>query len=185
MEKNRVKEIAFVGMYLALYFVLDYIAHVIPFLRMPSGGSLGLGTIALLLCAYHLGIRDGIIVSLLTIPISFMTSQIWLVQNEDGFALWQILIQFIMEYPLAYGLYGIAPIFPNIKKVYTGVIVVNLIRLALHTIAGTVYWGSPWVASFSYNASYMIPTMILGLILMPIIVPRLQASGLSFNKKNI
>ena len=184
MKREQIKELAYMGMYLALYFVLDWLAHVIPFFQMPLGGSLGLGTIALLLCAYHLGVRDGIVVSLLTILISFMTSRIYLVQSNDGFSLWQIILQFMMEYPIAYGIYGLAPLFPNYKWFFSGIVITNLIRLALHTIAGTIYWATPWGASYSYNAWYMIPTMILGVVLIPVLANRLKKLGLEF-KSNI
>ena len=80
----------------------------------------------------------------------------------------------MMEYPVAFGVYGLSSLFPNFKNFYSGIVVTNLIRLALHTIAGTVFWGTPWGGSFAYNAWYMIPTMIVSAIIVPIIMNRLK-----------
>jgi len=57
------------------------------------------------------------------------------------------------------------------------VAITNLIRLVIHVIAGTVFWGTPWWGSFTYNAWYMIPTMIMCLILIPLIYERLSKTS--------
>ena len=64
----------------------------------------------------------------------------------------------------------------NDLQFYSGVAVTNLIRLAIHVVAGTIYWMTPWWGSFTYNAWYMIPTMIMCLILIPLIYGRLIKS---------
>ena len=104
----------------------------------------------------------------------FLTGRVYVVQSNDGFSLFQIVLQFLMEYPIAFGIYGLASLFPNYGKFYSGVAVTNLIRLALHVIAGTIYWSTPWWGSFTYNAWYMIPTMLLCLIVVPLISERLN-----------
>jgi thiamine transporter len=176
MRNNQIRSITFMGMYLALFFVFDWLANAVGFLQMPNGGSLGLGIIPLLLCSYHLGWKKGTLVCLLAVLLMFMTGKVYVVQNSDGFAPWQIAIQFLMEYPLAFGIYGLASLFPNRGYFYSGVAVTNLIRLALHVIAGKVFWSTPWWGSFTYNAWYMIPTMIMCLILIPLLYERLSKS---------
>jgi thiamine transporter len=107
------------------------------------------------------------VVALLTIPLQFLAAPIYAVNALD----------FFFEYVLAFAIYGIASLFPNIEwkfPIYTGVIVVNLIRLAIHVFAGVFYWESTWWASFIYNAWYMIPTLLLGLVLTPSIVQRIK-----------
>ena len=162
------------GMYLALYFVLDWLTHTVPLFKMPQGGSLGLSVLALLLASYHLGWKQGVLVGLLSVLLQFMTGQVYIVQNSDGFTLWQIVLQFLMEYPLAFGVYGLSSLFNNYKGFYTGILVTGMIRLALHVIAGHYYWGSPWWASFTYNAWYMIPTTLFALVVVPLLLPRLK-----------
>ena len=176
MKNNRIRDIAYMGMYLALFFVFDWLANATGFFSMPQGGSLGLGIIPLLLSSYHLGWKKGLCVCLLSVLLMFMTGKVYVVQNSDGFAPWQIGIQFLMEYPVAFGVYGLASIFPNYGKFYSGVAVTNLIRLAIHVVAGTIFWMTPWWGSFTYNAWYMIPTMLLCLVVIPVLDGRLSKS---------
>ena len=178
MKNNQIRDIAYMGMYLALFFVFDWLSNVIGIFQMPQGGSLGLGVLPLLLCSYHLGWKKGTFVCLVAVLMMFMTGKVYVVQNSDGFAPWQIAIQFIMEYPVAFGVYGLASLFPNYGKFYSGVAVTNLIRLAIHVVAGTIYWMTPWWGSFTYNAWYMIPTMIMCMVLIPLIYERLLKSRL-------
>ncbi|MDD6467982.1 MAG: energy-coupled thiamine transporter ThiT [Erysipelotrichaceae bacterium] len=161
---SKTKDLTFMAMYLALFYVLDVIANQLAIFKMPQGGSLGLGVIALLLASYHLGWKKGLAVSLLSVLLQFMTGQMYFV----SFA------QFILEYFLAFGIYGLSSLLPNISYFYSGIVVTNLLRLALHTVAGVLYWETEWWASFTYNAWYMIPTMIVCLIVVPLICSRIK-----------
>lgn len=173
-QQKEIRTIVYMAMYLAIFMVLDWLTNQIPMLQMPEGGSLGLSVIPLILASYHLGWKKGLVVALLSVVLMFITGQIYLVQNSDGFALWQILIQFLMEYPIAFGVYGLCSLFKNYKGFYTGILITGIIRLTLHVIAGHIFWATPWLGSFTYNAWYMIPTTILALIIVPIMIPRLQ-----------
>lgn len=161
MKNQRlVLEMAWMALYAAMFIVLDYISNQIPFFRMPNGGTLGFSTIVLLIAAYHLGWRKGVVVALLTIPLQGFFAPFY----------FQHILGFVMEYVLAFAVYGLAPLFPK----YSGIVVVNTIRFLLHLVAGVYFWGTTWWASFSYNAWYMVPTMIVGLIFVPLIVKRLR-----------
>ncbi len=174
MRNDQIRSITYMAMYLALFFVFDWLANATGLFQMPNGGSLGLAVIPLLLASYHLGWKKGTAVCLLSVLLMFLTGRVYVVQSNDGFSLFQIVLQFLMEYPIAFGIYGLASLFPNYGKFYSGVAVTNLIRLALHVIAGTIYWSTPWWGSFTYNAWYMIPTMLLCLIVVPLISERLN-----------
>ena len=174
MRNEKIKDITLMAMYLALFLVFDWLSNQVPFFKMPNGGTLGIGVIPLILSSYHLGWKKGVLVCMCSVLLMFMTGQMYIVQNSDGFSLLQILTQFLMEYPIAFGVYGLSSIFPNKNNVYTGIIISNLIRLALHTVAGTIFWSTPWWGSFTYNAWYMIPTMIVSAIIVPILIQRLN-----------
>ena len=73
MKNNQIRDIAFMGMYLALFFVFDWLSNVIGIFQMPQGGSLGLGVLPLLLCSYHLGWKKGTLVCLVAVLMMFMT----------------------------------------------------------------------------------------------------------------
>lgn len=162
--KSKTKDLTFMAMYLALFYVLDFLANQLQLFKMPQGGTLGLGVVALCLASYHLGWKKGLAVSLLSVLLQFMTGQMYIVSP----------MQFLLEYLFAFGIYGLCAMLPNISVVYTGIIVTNLLRLVFHTIAGVVYWETALPASFAYNAWYMIPTMIVCLILVPLIHSRVK-----------
>lgn len=174
-SKFTIRDLTFMAMYLALFFVFDWLANQIGLFKMPNGGTLSISVIPLMMASYHLGWQKGVIVSLASVLLQFMTGQMYLIQRVDGFSVFSIFLQFVLDYLAAFGVYGLACLFKNYGHFYTGVAVTNLIRLAVHTVAGTVYWATPWGASFAYNAWYMIPTMVVCLILMPLIMPRVKS----------
>ena len=164
MKKITVKQLVLMAFYVALFMVLDYVGNVWNILQMPSGGSLGISSIALLMASYHLGWQKGLIVSLMSVLVQFVTGPMY---TPD-------ILGFCLDYLFAYGVYGLASLLPNYKYFFTGVLVTNLVRLAFHTISGVVIWQTPWWGSFTYNAPYMIATMILGLIVVPILYKALE-----------
>lgn len=169
MKKPRVVlDMAWIGLYAALFIVLDYLSNQIPFFKMPNGGTIGFSTIILLLASYHLGWKKGVLVALITIPLQGFFAPYYSVHIFD----------FILEYIVAFGVYGISSLFPSIyiKKieVMLGVIVVNVMRFLIHLVAGVYFWKVTWWGSFAYNAWYMIPTMIVGLIFTPILYKRIK-----------
>ena len=67
MRNNQIRDIAYMGMYLALFFVFDWLANAIGLFQMPEGGSLGISVIPLLLCSYMMGWKKGTAVCLLAV----------------------------------------------------------------------------------------------------------------------
>ncbi len=165
---KKTKKLVYCSMYLAMFYVLDVITKLVPILKMPQGGSVGLSVIAILLASYHLGVLDGILVGLMTIFLQYLTGDVYM----DGY------LAFLLDYILAFGIYGIASIFPNFKigkmDVYTGCLLTGTIRWLLHALSGVVCYGSTWPASLAYNTPYMAATTIVSLILLPLIYQRLK-----------
>lgn len=165
------------AMYLALFAVLDYMAATLSLFQMPNGGSLGLGAVVLLLAAYDLGWQKGLLVALVSIVIQMMVGPVYFFRMD----------QIFFDYILAFGLYGLAPIlglFPrradgkaSIFNLVLGATVTNLLRLLSHAWVGVYYWlpmdgGDPatyWSGSLAYQSSYMIPTLIFCVVLLPIL----------------
>ncbi len=154
--------------YLALFFVLDYISNILP--SMPQGGSIGLGTIALLMASYQLDWKKGTIVSVLSVLLQFVTGRMYILGP----------LQFILDYLIPFGIYGIACLFPNYGWFYSGILITNLIRFVSHTLSGVYFYETTWLASMAYQASYMIPTLIADLIFVPLLM---KVVGNSLNKK--
>ncbi len=163
MNKN-VKDLVFMAMYAALFAVLDVISNsFIPFLKMPNGRSIGISTVVLLVCSYHLGWKKAMISGVVSVLIQFVTGPMYMSN----------LLGFFLDYLFAFSIYGIASLFPNIGYFYTGVLITNFLRFVSHTIGGVLVWETTLWGSIIYNAPYMIATCIVGLILVPLIVQRL------------
>lgn len=163
-RNNDVRDLTFMAMYAALFLVLDYLTLLIPFLQMPQGGSIGIGTVALLLASYHLGATKGLIVAMVSIPLQQLTSGLWIAG----------LPGLLLDYVIAFGIYGIACLFPNWGYLYTGILITNFIRFVCHVFSGMICYETPLWGSITYNAPYMIATCMVGMILVPIIHKRLE-----------
>ena len=160
-----VKDLCFMALYAAIFIVLDYIAHLLPLLQMPQGGSVGLGTIALLLASYHLGWKNGIVVGMLSVPLQYITGQMYV----NG------IFGLVFDYIVPFGIYGIASMFVNKGDLYPGIIFTNLIRFACHVMTGVVIWETALWGSITYNGPYMLATCIVDILVVPILYKRLKS----------
>ena len=164
------KDLVYMALYAALFIVLDVAVNTLAILQMPNGGSLGVSVIPLLMASYHLGWQKGTVIAVLSILLQYVTGPMY---TPD-------LRGFLLDYFIGFSVYGLASLFPNYKWFYSGVLVTNLTRLLASTLSGTWVWGLDYWNSFLYNASYMIPTLILCLVLLPLVMPRLKPA---MNKK--
>lgn len=160
------RDIVLIAMYIALFVVVDLVQNYFGLLEMPSGGSLGLSSVILLIASYQLGYKKGVTVALLSVVLQFVTGEMYLHTGPIGF---------LLDYVIAFGVYGLASLFPNYKLFYSGVVVTNLVRLAASTVSGILFYEKPFWGSLGYNSTYMIPTMIVGLIFVPLINERLTS----------
>ena len=163
-----VKQLAYLALYLALFTVLDYLANIIPIFKMPFGGTLGLGTVALLLAAYQLDWQLALLLSTAAVFMQFLTGQMYIYHP----------LQFLLDYGIAFPVYGLAACFPK----YSGIVLTNAIRFLCHFVSGIVFFAAyageegAVLYSLSYNLGYMLPTMLLGLVLVPLVDRRLKTN---------
>lgn len=167
----KTKDLVLISMYSALFLVLDVLANQIPLFKMPQGGSIGLGTLAILLASYHLGWKKGIAVGLISLPLQFITGPVYFVS----------FIQYLLDYVIGFVIYGVASLVPYKRNdkvnglfVAIGVLLVNLVRFGASTISGVVYYGYSWVPSMEYQMVYLLPTAILGMVMVPILLRTLR-----------
>lgn len=161
---KKTKDLVYMAFYAALFMVLDYFTNMLTFLKMPNGGSIGISTIALLVCSYHLGWRKGALAGIISVLIQFVTGPMYIAN----------LFGFLMDYLIAFSVYGLASLFPNYKYFYSGVLITNILRFLSHTIGGVLVWKTTLLGSIIYNAPYMIATAVIGMILVPVLVERLH-----------
>ena len=140
--------VTFVALATALSFIIIY--------TLPQGGAITAGSmVPILWLALRRGSKIGLfaggvygIIQLVILP--------YVIDPVQGF----------MDYPLAFGVLGLAGIFQD--RPIAGTIVGITGRFAVHFIAGVVYWApiyapelNPWIYSAIYNGSYLLPELIV------------------------
>lgn len=167
MKKNwTVKMLVEGGLCIALSFVLGYI----KLFSMPQGGSVTAGEmIPIIIFALRHGSLPGIVVGALY----------GFVQMLFGGSIFHPL-QAILDYPVAFGVLGLAGLFssefektksvvPVIKGASLGIV----LRMIAHTLTGAIFFASyapegqnPWAYSIIYNASYLVVEFAITIVII-------------------
>ena len=174
MKKNQ--RIVFISTYCALAIVLDYIKSFLPFLNMPSGGSINIALIPVVLSSFHLGTLDGMLVGFVW----------WLISSVIGLNPYYInIFQYVIDYIFPSVVVGASSLFfkkKNNFEIELGIFATMIVRTFLLTLSGAIFWPGDlasnsllaWSASFIYNVPYSIATMIMLLIVIPLIINSLK-----------
>ncbi|WP_196595158.1 energy-coupled thiamine transporter ThiT [Pectinatus frisingensis] len=149
---------------IALMLALAFILHLLRLYHMPQGGSVTLGgMIPLLLIAFRYGPGGGYLAG-------FAYGMINLLQ--DPFILQPV--QVLFDYPLPYMVLGLAGYFKN--RIYLGVLIGITARFLCHFISGVAFFGSyapagmsPYWYSLIFNASYLLPELIICLLIIRVL----------------
>lgn len=167
----KTRDLVLIALYAALFAVLDFVGNAFSLFQMPNGGSLGVSVVVLIVAGYHLGFRNGLIVVLLSLLLMFITGEMY-IQYGVG--------QYLLDYGLGFGAYALAVLFPTVKLkhsvfwISSGTIATNALRFVFSTVSGIVYYQVPFWGSVSYQASYLIPTLIFTFVAVGLILPRLK-----------
>ena len=170
------------AMAVALAFVLDLISKTLPIPRMSHGGSISLHMLPIFIVAFRHGWRGGCMAGGMYGMACFMMAP-------------HIIhpIQVPLDYPIAFGLVGLAGLGPlqmgteRVGGVFAarirlaaGVMVGNGLRFLAHFSSGVIFWAqnapageSVWLYSLLYNGSYMIPEAIINMLLLQLVLSRL------------
>ncbi len=158
----------------ALSIALSYVDIPLGF----QGGSINLTMIPIIIYALRYGCVNGICAGLVFGTLKFFIG--------GGAAVnWQSML---LDYTVAYGAVGFAGLFKNVKNGdIFGTLVGGFMRFIVHFISGvTIYaeWAentylgistpSTFLYSVVYNAVYMVPSIVLAVILVPIIFRALK-----------
>lgn len=157
-------EVAILG---ALSFILDKLTVFV----MPQGGSITLSMLPIIVMAFRWGLGGGLLTG-------FMSGLLQLVTDPKIFH-W---VQALLDYTLAYTLVGVAAVTGfwlvrsvakgrkrnMVAAIVVGTVIGGLLRFLVHFYGGIVFFGAyapegqpVWVYSLVYNASYMVPSIIL------------------------
>ncbi|MBR2534395.1 MAG: energy-coupled thiamine transporter ThiT [Erysipelotrichaceae bacterium] len=164
MKKLTTKTLTIMAIYCAVFVILDRLSDALNLFQMANGGKLNLGPIALLMCSYHLGWKNGLLVGITSVFLQLAVGSV------KFYGIWS----FLLDYLIAYAVYGLASLFPDYKYFYSGVLITSVLRLLSSTLSGTLLWETPLWASLAYNASYMIPTTLCVIVVVPLLCERLK-----------
>ena len=148
---------------ITIAFVLSFI----KFYAMPQGGSITPGSmLPILLFAWYFGPVPGIAAGIVYGCLQLL---------QDFYVVHPL--QLFLDYIFAFGALGIAGFLK--KSLNIGIISAGLSRLIFHVISGAVFFAeyapagqSPWIYSLVYNASVVLPDLIICLIVANIPVFR-------------
>jgi len=166
MSRAGVRRMTEVAVGLALVAVL----HMIKLFQAPYGGSVTAGSmVPVIYLALRWGPKWGIISGLLASVIVY--------QLEPFFV---HPLQAALDYPVAFGLLGIAGLFKG--RPVVGTVVAGIARFLAHFASGVVFFASnaaergmhPVAYSAAYNASYMLPEIVISAVLTVLVLRSLQ-----------
>ncbi len=160
----------------AMMMALATILAEIKFFDLPQGGSITLEMVPLVIMGYRNGLKWGCFTALVH----------GLLQMILGFnnVLYcpTLLTQIgciLLDYVLAFGCLGLAPLFAGLVKENKyvgyglGAAIVGFLRFVCSFLSGLLIWDSyapegvpVWIYSLGYNGSYMLPDTIIVVILV-------------------
>ena len=132
---------------------------------MPQGGSITAASmLPLMLFSYVYGMGPGCLVGALYGVLQFIIEPYFL-----------SLPQMLLDYPIAFGMMGLAGLFSKMDNenlgLTVGVVLASVGRFVAAVLSGVIFFAeyagdqNPWVYSIVYNGSYMLPECIICVIL--------------------
>ena len=163
----------------ALMIAMAYVLSMIKFFELPQGGSITLEMLPLVV----MGLRNGTKWGCFT---GFVHGLLQMILGFSNVMYCATLIAqlgcILLDYLLAFTVLGLAPAVASLFKgnkvvgATIGAIVAGLLRFLCSFLSGWLLWGSyapegmsAVVYSFAYNASYMIPDIIILAIIIAIL----------------
>lgn len=140
---NQTKPIVYAAVCIAMSFALSYMR----LFKLPQGGSITFASaLPLLVYSYIFGVKKGVLAGLIY-GILQAVQDPWIIHP----------VQFLLDYPLAFAMFGLGGIFKNIKTLnkkpviafVLGAIIAGALRYACHVTSGIFAF-----AVFGYDAGY-------------------------------
>ena len=149
----------------AIFIALAEILSLLPFYRVPWGGSIDLAMLPIILICVRWGFGPGMLAATAHALLQTLL--------EGGIAIgWQSIIG---DFLVAYMVLGLAGLFKG--KFVPATVVSCAARFLVHYVVGATIWAeympeaffgmtmtTPWIYSALYNGAYMLPDMVMVLI---------------------
>ncbi len=158
----------------ALAVALAFVLGLIKVFEMPFGGSISLEMVPLILLAVRQGPWVGIAAGAVYGLLDLITPPVFAVHP----------VQVLFDYPLAFGVLGLAGFFrPTVRGAILGTVVAVLARFLCHFVSGVVFFASyapegwnPYLYSAAYNLAYLIPSLIIALVVVVVLLRALEGA---------
>lgn len=170
MKKWNIQMLVEGGIMIALAVVLSYI----KIYTAPNGGSVTAGSmIPILLFAIKWGAGPGVFVGATYGILDFILKPYFYHP-----------LQLLLDYPIAFGLLGLAGIGREVNennksKEYFSLIMGIVLgiggRMISHVLSGVIFFSenagdmNSWLYSIGYNASYLVPELIISIVVLAFI----------------
>jgi thiamine transporter len=157
----------------ALAVALAFVLGLIRVWKMPFGGSISLEMVPIILLALRQGPWVGIVAGAAYGLLNLVIEPVALHP-----------VQVLFDYPLAFGVLGLAGFFaPTVRGAIPGTIVAVLARFLCHFVSGVVFFASyapegwnPLVYSAVYNLAYLVPSLIIALVVVVVLLRALEGA---------
>jgi thiamine transporter len=177
VNKNKTEFEAKILAEIVVFAALSAVLYVIRPFSLPYGGSITLGSmVPVMWLSLRRGVRIGFVAGaifgLLALLIDVMLLPYSPITNP---------VQVVLEYPIAFGMLGLAGVFHRKSAILAtvGVGISVLVKFFIHFIAGIIFWAytvpegwNPAAWSAVYNGSFLLPEFIISAILMYILVKK-------------
>lgn len=160
----------------ALCIALAFILSCIRLFRMPQGGSITAASmLPVFLFAYAYGAVPGLVTGIAYGILQFI---------QDAYFVHPI--QIVLDYPLAFGLLALCAVGRKLPERYgltVGIALGSLGRYVCATLSGVVFFAdyapkgqNPILYSMGYQASYLIPEMVICILIC--LIPQVKRTML-------
>jgi len=161
--KNKTKMLVEAGLMIAIAQVLSYIV----LFESPQGGSITAGSmVPIIIFAIRWGTRPGLLAGAVYGILQFILGPKWSFHP----------VSLLLDYPVPFACLGLAGLWrENRWTIGLGIALGVFGRFICHLISGVVVFGSyaegqnPWIYSAVYNASYLVPELIISFVITMIL----------------
>lgn len=128
---------------------------------MPNGGSITIYLVPLLLSATNANLKTNFFIAIVTAILQIIVGAI--VINP---------IQLLFDYYLPIIFICCSQLI-GLNK-YVNIIIASFISMISYVISGMVFFEVNFIASVTYNATFLIPTIVINIIIYQMLNPRLK-----------
>ncbi len=163
----KTSELTFTAIVIALAAVLNYLSTIIPFFRLPQGGSVVvLSSFLIFLIGVKYGLKQGLIAGVIYGLFNYLI---------NPYVLYPL--QFFFDYIFAFAVYGLGALFLKFTgkykyyKLFIAYFLCCLLRLAFSTASGMLFFAeyaegqNVFIYSVTYNMMYILPEFALNVVL--------------------